>query len=139
VKVLVDTPVWSLAYRRSLRIVNPWTAELAALIDEERAAMIGPVRQEVLSGLREAPQFDRLRQILRVFSDLTIEETDYENAARFYNRCRARGIQGSNTDFLLCAVASRLSMSILTTDRDFNAYANLLPIKLHETRQTQSD
>lgn len=61
-----------------------------------------------------------------------MHDADYEEGALFHNRCRSKGIQGSNTDFLICAVASRLSMSILTTDRDFDAYANFLPIALHE-------
>ena len=132
--VLVDTPVWSLVFRRKLRVVDRWTVELAALIRERRAFLIGPVRQELLSGIRESSSFEELRQRLRPFPDLPIRESDYEEGALFYNRCRAGGIQGSNTDFLVCAVASRLSMSILTTDRDFDAYANLLPIKIHETR-----
>src|SRR5262245_51405008 len=111
--VLVDTPIWSLAYRRTLRIVDRWTIALVDLINQERAVLIGPVRQEVLSGLRESAQFERLRRILRAFPDLPIEEADYEEAAIFYNRCRTRGIQGSSTDFLICAVAARNRISIL--------------------------
>jgi predicted nucleic acid-binding protein len=132
VNVLVDTSIWSLVFRRQLRIVDRATIELASLIRGKRAFLIGPIRQELLSGIRETVQFEAVRDSLRPFPDLPIHEPDYEEAALFYNRCRARGIQGSNTDFLVCAVAARLSMSILTTDRDFEAYANLLPIKLHE-------
>jgi predicted nucleic acid-binding protein len=132
VKVLVDTPVWSLVFRRQLRIADRWTTELDSLIRERRAFLIGPIRQELLSGIRETAQFEVVRKRLRPFPDLAVHETDYEEGAVFYNRCRASGIQGSNTDFLICAVATRLSMSILTTDRDFEAFESLLPIKLHE-------
>jgi hypothetical protein len=132
VTVLVDTPVWSLVFRRRLRIVDRWTIELDALIREKRAFLIGAIRQELLSGIREPAQFELLRQRLRPFPDLAMHDADYEEGALFHNRCRSKGIQGSNTDFLICAVASRLSMSILTTDRDFDAYANFLPIALHE-------
>jgi predicted nucleic acid-binding protein len=132
VNVLVDTPVWSLAYRRVLRIVDRWTIELAALMEQQRAFLIGPVRQEVLSGLRDPGQFERLRQTLRPLPDVAIRDADYEEGAMFYNRCRARGIQGSNTDFLICAIAARRSMSILTTDRDFETFEKILPIKLYE-------
>jgi predicted nucleic acid-binding protein len=44
---------------------------------------------------------------------------------------RARGLQGSNTDFLLCAVADRHRMAILTTDKDFASHAKLLSIPLY--------
>ena len=40
-------------------------------------------------------------------------------------------MQGSNTDFLLCAVAERRGLPILTTDRDFVRFAEVLPIELH--------
>jgi len=93
--------------------------------------MIGPVRQELLSGVRAGAEFDRLRRTLRAFVDLPIAARDYEIAARFFNACRRRGIQGSNTDFLICAVAARNKAPIFTTDRDFERFARVLPIALY--------
>lgn len=94
--------------------------------------MIGPVRQEILSGIRHAVQFNLLRNTLRAFPDLLISTADYEQAAAFFNRCRSHGIQGTHMDFLLCAVASRRAMSIFTTDKDFGAFAPILRIRLHQ-------
>jgi predicted nucleic acid-binding protein len=131
VDVLVDTPVWSLAYRRAAPTANPTAAELASLIREGRAVMMGPVRQELLSGVRAAVQFNLLRDSLRAFPDLSIVTPDHEFAATFFNRCRSRGVQGSHTDFLICAVAARRQMSIFTVDRDFDRFARILPIRLH--------
>ena len=131
-KVLVDTPIWSLALRRQSASGNECTtAELASLIQDGRVAMIGPVRQELLSGVRERAHFERLREHLRTFSDVEITRDDYEEAASFFNRCRAKGVQGSNTDFLICAIAARNEFSIFTTDEDFGHFAELLPIVLH--------
>ena len=132
-KVLIDTSVWSLALRRRPRVENEEVVrELAGLVDDGRVVMIGPVRQELLSGLRERAQFERLREHLRAFRDLELTSDDYEEAALAYNRCRSKGIQGSNTDFLICAVAIRRELSIFTTDEDFGTYSRLLPIALHE-------
>ncbi|HEX7154151.1 MAG TPA: PIN domain-containing protein [Thermoanaerobaculia bacterium] len=137
--VLVDTAVWSLALRRkSGRGNETATLELASLIHERRVAIIGPIRQELLSGIKERAQFDRLRDNLRAFSDTEITSADYEEAAAFYNRCREKGIQGSNTDFLICAVAVRREFSIYTTDEDFTHFARVLPIVLHQ-RQTNAE
>jgi len=47
------------------------------------------------------------------------------------NRCRARGIAGSAIDFLICAAAHRRGWTILTTDRDFQNYASVLPLRLY--------
>jgi len=53
VKVLVDTPIWSLALRHKPRPENAATiTALAALIEDGRVAIIGPIRQEILSGIK---------------------------------------------------------------------------------------
>jgi predicted nucleic acid-binding protein len=132
-KVLVDTPIWSLALRRKTRQENASTkSELASLVEDGRVAMIGPIRQEVLSGIKEHAHFDRLREHLRAFADIEITSDDYEEAASFYNRCRGNGIQGSNTDFLICAIAARNELSVFTTDADFTHFAKVLPIVLYD-------
>jgi predicted nucleic acid-binding protein len=98
-------------------------------------ALLGPVRQELLSGVAVADQYETLRDHLRAFPDVALEPDDYEEGAAFFNRCRARGVQGSNTDFLICAVAARRQFAILTTDTDFAHYAKVLPIHLHSARR----
>jgi predicted nucleic acid-binding protein len=134
VNVLVDTSVWSLALRRARRVDDAVPRELAELIKEGRVVLIGPVRQELLSGIKLKPQFDQLREHLRAFPDLELEPADYEDAASAFNRCRERGIQGSNTDFLICAVAIRRDLAIFTTDGDFKHFARTLRFELHQVR-----
>ena len=133
--VLVDTPVWSLALRRKLGDLNAreqaQTHALSELIREGRAQIMGVVRQELLSGLREAEKFDRLRNYLRAFDDPPIDVRDYEEAARMHNRCRARGIAGSAIDFLIGAVAQRRDWQVFTTDTDFERYQKVLSLKLY--------
>jgi hypothetical protein len=132
--VLVDTSVWSLALRRQNVPSDPYVQELNDLITEFRAQIIGPVRQEILSGIRVPVQFEKLRDHLRAFPDLELLTEDYERAAEFLNMCRSKGIQGSNTDFLISAVADRYNIPILTTDKDFALYQQHLPVKLHIPR-----
>ena len=132
--VIVDTSVWSLALRRAKRRDVSAPGELAELIQEGRVVMLRPVRQELLSGIKEKKQFDILRERLRAFPDLELESTDYEEAAVAFNQCRERGIQGSNTDFLICAAALRRDHAIFTTDGDFRHFARVLKLQLHESR-----
>jgi predicted nucleic acid-binding protein len=134
VNVLVDTSVWSLSLRRAKRVDDGGSRELAELIREGRVVMIGPVRQELLSGIKMRSQFELLRDHLRAFSDLALEAADYEEAADAFNRCRERGIQGSNTDFLVCSVALRRDLAVYTKDKDFLQYGKVLNLKLHEPR-----
>jgi predicted nucleic acid-binding protein len=133
--VLVDTPVWSLALRRRPENLSDQEQQLiqalAELIREGRVQMLGPIRQELLSGIREEVQFRKLRDYLRAFREQPLEAGDYEEAAHMNNRCRARGIAGSAVDFLICAAAHRRGWAIFTTDRDFQNYASVLPVRLH--------
>lgn len=135
-KVLVDTSVWSLALRRQAsqssqneRLV---VSQLKDLIRENQVVMIGPVRQELLSGLRDAASFAKLQSHLASFPDELLVTEDYEVAARCHNQCRSTGIAGSSVDMLICAVALRRILTIFTTDEDFQHYAEILDLKLHE-------
>lgn len=135
-KVLVDTPVWSLALRRRPADLNEQDLRMretfAELISDGRAELVGLVRQEVLSGIREQRQYERLRVSLRSFPHVAITLEDYETAAKMHNECRAAGIAGSSVDFLLCAVSVRRRWSIYTLDRDFTQYSRVLPIALFQ-------
>jgi predicted nucleic acid-binding protein len=129
--VIVDTSVWSLALRRRQPSSDATTAELARLIDEGEALIAGPIRQELLSGVATQAQFQLLRERLAAFPDLPINTADYERAAMCFNQCRARGVQGSNTDYLICALALRLDLPVFSVDRDFGRYARVLGVRLH--------
>jgi predicted nucleic acid-binding protein len=133
-KVIVDASIWSLALRRSQAVENKYIKELEELIEEVRVQLIGPVRQELLNGIRSEKQFRVLKKHLRAFKDLDIETEDYELASEYFNKARKNGIQGSNTDFLLCAISTRLRMSIFTADKDFIKFQSVLPIELHRIR-----
>lgn len=137
-KVLVDTPIWSQVFRRKKDTdVTPQdilVKELTELIRELRAVIIGPIRQEILSGISNESQFKKLRKKLRAFENLELISEDYERAAEFYNQCRRKGIQGSHIDFLICAAANRNGIPIFTTDNDFELYSRHIDISLYEIR-----
>ena len=136
-KVLVDTSVWSLALRRGKLSISAPAQELQQLIQDHRVQIIGPIRQEILSGIRNDSQFNKLGKHLESSPDLPILTNDYVRAAKFFNLCRSKGIQGSNTDFLICAVAVRNKLSIFTTDKDFELFSKHIKIILHQAEQFQ--
>jgi predicted nucleic acid-binding protein len=134
VKVIVDTSVWSHAFRRDYLVDAPEALELRRLIKDFRATIIGPIRQEILSGIPNAKQFTTLRGLMSAFVDEPLVAEDYERAASFFNRCRAKGIQGNHVDFLICSVAASRGRPIFSTDKDFLGYAKVLPIKLYKMK-----
>ncbi len=136
-KVIVDTSIWSLALRRDKQSAFPSVQELRNLIQDHRVQMIGPIRQEILSGIRSESQFKKLQKHLESFPDLPILTEDYVTAATFFNLCRSKRVQGSNTDFLICAVAVRNKFSIYTTDKDFKLFSKYIHVVLHQAGQFQ--
>ena len=129
--VLVDTCIWSLALRGKSPRNASIAKELTALIHAEKATIIGPIRQELLSGYSNFEQFNKLKNKLIYFPNEPIIDEDYETAAEFSNRCRNKGIQGSHIDFLICAVAHRLKLSIYTRDKDCSFYSRIIPVLLY--------
>lgn len=130
-RVLVDTNVWSAALRRRGSAPSPVVRELRRLIQDRLVDIIGPIRQEVLSGIRDASHFSALEEYLADFQDLDLATEDYVTAARFFNVCRAAGIQGSHADFLICAVAVRYGLAVFTLDGDFSNFEKHVPIALY--------
>ena len=134
--VLVDTPIWSLALRRTAADLNTreqlLTDALGELIRNGRAKIIGPVRQELLSGIRLNGAYRNLCDQLRAFDDPDLQIADYEEAARVHNQCRSRGVAGSPIDFLICAAAFRRGWQVFTIDQDFHHYAKAVSVKLYE-------
>jgi len=133
-KVLVDTSTWSLALRRKSVDLAPSERRVVQLlhqiVDDGRAQLMGSVRQELLSGVREVAQFRRLRDYLRDFPDVALTIEDYEEAAHARNECRKAGIASSPVDMQICAVGLHRGWQIFSTDHDFVHYASVLPIQM---------
>ena len=132
-KVIVDTPIWSYALRSKRKGFEKHIEVFESLISDQRVVMLGPIKQEVLSGYSDLKKFELLNEKLTYFANAKIIDDDYIVAAKFTNLCRVNGIQGSHIDYLICSVASRLAAVIFTTDKDFTHYQKHLPIELFET------
>ena len=133
--ILVDTCVWSLALRRRKQDLSKLeamaVAELHTTIEEGTVRLLGIVRQELLSGIKSAQQFDDLRETLAPFPDIDLTAEDYVEAAKLGNACRAKGVATHVVDMLLCAVAIGRGWEIFTTDPDFERYQKILGVRLH--------
>jgi len=132
VKVLVDTCVWSQVLRYKLPNVE-LSKKFGALIKNNKVVIIGPIRQELLSGISNKNYFKKLKKFLFPFKDISLKTEHFEKAAEFSNICRRKGIQGSTVDCLICAVAYIENFTIFTIDKDFENYKKILPIKILST------
>jgi len=130
-KTIVDTCVWSLALRRQdqsklTHEQRETIAELQEAIRDGRAILLGPIRQEILSGIRESARFAKLQAVLDPFLDEEIAADDFVEAARLFNLCKDHGIECGATDILICAVAARQYYDILTCDQGLKRCIQIL-------------
>lgn len=99
-KILIDTPIWSLAFRHKNDCGDNLNAkhinELSELVENNQVILVGPVRQEVLSGISNLKQFNLLKKKLSAFDNDPIGLSEYELATELFNKCRKNGIQGSH-------------------------------------------
>ncbi len=124
-KLLVDTSVWSLALRRKNTAglsldEQKLKTKLVQAIQDGRVAMLGLLRQEILSGIKEKVQFDKVKAALDPYLDEPINTADHEYAARIYNECRNQGVEAGTVDIVICAVAVRRGWEILSGDGGLN-------------------
>jgi predicted nucleic acid-binding protein len=122
VKLLVDSRTWSLLLRRRNKAAfnsdeQLLRKSLIEAIQDGLVAIIGPIRQEVLSGIRDQAQFEKLRAALEAFPDEPLTTANYEEAARLFNLCRSRCVECGSTDILICAVAIHMQWAVLTYDQ----------------------
>jgi predicted nucleic acid-binding protein len=130
-KILVDSSIASLAFRRRPEVLSPKeTAQLRLLfelMDRSRATIIGAIRQELLTGIRTRARYDELRERLAVLPSLAVDDATHERAAIIANRCLDAGVITGHVDALVVAVAIDHSLPIWTVDNDFPRYAKAIP------------
>jgi predicted nucleic acid-binding protein len=134
VKVIVDTDVWSEAFRRKGSAESKHFQELLLLIEEGRVELLSVVKMEILCGIRDESVFAKIRERLEAFPGRPLDSDIFVMAAQFFNLCRSKGIQGSNNDFIICSASVIWKYPILSKDKDFEQYQKYLPIEIHKPR-----
>ncbi len=129
--MLVDTSVWSLAFRRDAPDSSPEVLTLRAAIDGGDAIVItGLVLQELLQGFA-GPR--ARKDIVRRFAALPLlvpDRKDYIDAADIRNVCRRSGVQIGTIDALLGQLCIRHELTLLTMDADFTLAARHCPLRV---------
>lgn len=129
--LLVDTSVWSLAFRRNGRTQCAEVEALrTALVGGEDVMTTGMILLEVLRGVIPAKARTALIAAFDSLAFITPDRADYETAAERANTCRRGGVQLGSVDALLAQIAIRYELTILTTDRDFTHAEDHIPIRI---------
>ena len=122
--LLVDTSVWSLAFRRDAAHSAPESSALrAALAGGEMVVTTGIVLQELLQGFSGPRARDSIIERFSALPLLVPDRDDHIDAADLRNRCRRTGVQIGTIDALIAQLCIRHGLALLTTDRDFERVA----------------
>lgn len=129
--LLVDTSVWSLAFRRDTASLVPQVAALqAAMSGGESIATTGLILQELLQGFSGARAHKDLVQRFAALPLIVPDRRDYIDAAGLRNLCRRAGVQLGTIDALLAQLCIRHDLTMLTTDNDFSLAAEHCALKV---------
>ena len=125
--VLVDTCIWVPFFNR------PQSAEkkvVDALLDDDRAALIGPIVTEILQGIPREAQADHVASLLRGVRSLEMIWDDWPGAARLGRRLAPSGHRLPLSDLILAAVSLRLEAEIYSSDPHFDLVSELKRFRL---------
>lgn len=132
--IVLDTSVLSAVLRRRRKgdAEEALAGRLASVLkSEEQVAVPGIVLQELLSGIAEQKQGERVLAAVREsFPVMLATEGDHLNAADLGNLAARKGLALSTPDALIAAQAFNRRASLFTTDGDFPKLAALAGLKL---------
>jgi len=129
--LLVDTSVWSLAFRRDADSSAPEVVALRnALGGAELVVTTGLVLQELLQGFNRPRAHQDIVQRFSALALIVPDREDHISAADLRNRCRRAGVQIGTIDALLAQLCIRHELQLLTTDQDFALVARHSPLRV---------
>ncbi len=120
--VLIDTCMWIPFFNRPQ---SETKRSIDELLDEDRAALIGPVVTEILCGFRRDAQADWVSSVLRGVRYLELVWDDWRDASKLGRQLAAQGHVLPLSDLALAALALRLDCSIYSTDPHFDLIPDL--------------
>lgn len=129
--LLVDTSVWSLAFRRDGSTHEPEVLVLSeALAGAAAVYTTGLVLQELHQGFSGPRSAQAIIQRFQALPFISPDRQDHIAAAELRNVCRRAGVQIGTIDALLSQLCGRYDLTLLSTDQDFVHAARHVPFKL---------
>jgi predicted nucleic acid-binding protein len=131
VSLLVDTSVWSLAFRRDA------ASDLAEVITLQRALegadqvfTTGLVLQELLQGFSGPKSRSQLVDRFSALAFLQPDREDHIEAAEVRNSCRRGGVQIGTIDAILIQLCVKHDLVLLSSDNDFRSALKHIKFRL---------
>lgn len=129
--LLVDTSVWSLAFRRDAEASTQAVEVLrSALEGADQVFTTGLVLQELLQGFAGPKARSQLIERFAALAFLQPDREDHIEAAEVRNTCRRNGVQIGTIDAVLIQLCLRHDLVMLSTDNDFRSASRHVKFRL---------
>ncbi len=129
--LLVDTSVWSLAFRRDEQASTQAVEVLrTALEGADQVFTTGLVLQELLQGFSGPKSRNQLIERFAALAFLQPDREDHIEAAEVRNACRRNGVQIGTIDAVLIQLCLRHDLVLLSTDNDFRSASKHVKFRL---------
>jgi predicted nucleic acid-binding protein len=129
--LLVDTSVWSLAFRRDVEQSGAEVRALRHALERgETVVSTGLILQELLQGLQGAKAKTALLAHFSALPMISPARNDHVAAAELRNHCRRNGVQLGTIDALLAQICIQHELVLLSADADFEHAARFCRLRL---------
>lgn len=129
--LLVDTSVWSMAFRRDAASALPEVSALQhALEGADQVFTTGLVLQELLQGFAGPKARSQLIERFGALGFVQPDREDHIEAAEVRNACRRQGVQIGTIDAVLIQLSLRHDLVLLSVDNDFHSAATHIKFRL---------
>jgi len=127
--VIVDTSVWIdfLKGRETLQV-----QKLEELLSEETDIFItGFIVQEILTGIKEKKEREKVRSELEHFVLVNPSLNTHIQAAEIFDGCKKKGFTiRSIIDCLIASLALEYDLTLLENDKDYTFISEVYPLKI---------
>jgi predicted nucleic acid-binding protein len=120
--VLIDTCIWVPFFNRPPSVEK---RAVDALLDDDRAALIGPILTEILIGFRRDEQADWVASVLRGMHFLEPSWDEWQSAAELGRHLMAVGHKLPQSDLIIAAAALSRDCAVYTSDPHFDLFKKL--------------
>ena len=129
--LLVDTSVWSLAFRRDAEAATPEVNTLQHALDgADQVFTTGLVLQELLQGFAGPKARSQLIERFRALGFLQPDREDHIEAAEVRNTCRRHGVQIGTIDAVLIQLSRKHDLVLLSSDNGFHSASKHIKFRL---------
>jgi len=127
--ILVDSSIWIQCLKEGNSILRQ---HLDRLLLDDRVAICGPIKAEILSGALTLVDFHKLSNWFEGLQNLSIDdEKIWDIIAEKRFKLARKGIQLKLIDLLIACIAHEHHVPVWSLDEDFKKMIDIIPVKIY--------